>query len=130
MINNQNNNVNREDILKEIKNILIGYITSNEYNKKIGDLEQLISSNINNMNLKNNSFQDLINKYNNEVKNINQNIEVKHQDFNNKLNNYNNEISILKQNNNKLLTNEIKLRKLNDIIDKTSFLQKDFNYRR
>ena len=70
LINCQNNNVNREDILKEIKNILTGNITSNEYNKKIGDLEQLISSNINNMNLKNNSFQDLINKYNNEVKNI------------------------------------------------------------
>ena len=36
--NMPNNNINKEDILKEVKNILTGYVTFNEYNKKTGDL--------------------------------------------------------------------------------------------
>ena len=123
------NNLSDENILKEVKNMLSGYVTFNEYNKKIQELEDLINSNINDLNIKNNYAQKFEDKCNNDIKNISKSIQemqFANQDYNNKLNNfinnYDNEINILRQNYNKLLTNEIKM---NDIVDKNSFLQKN-----
>ena len=119
-------NINKVDNqILEIKNIL------SEYNNKIKELEDQIASNLNNLNIRNNSIQAFDDKLNNEIKNINQNIQelkMKNQDYNNRfnnfINNYDNEMTTIKQNYNKLLTNEIKL---NDTIDKNSFLQKNFD---
>lgn len=125
-----NINTNEENLKKEIYNILSNYVSYNEYNKKMKELEDQIASNMNNLNLRNNSAQVFNDKFTNEIKNINQSIQelkMKNQEnnnkFNNFINNYDNEMTSLKQNYNKFITNEIKL---NDIFDKNSFLQKNF----
>ena len=69
----QNNN-NDDKIKKEVKNMLSEYITFNEFNKKIQELEDLITSNTNNLNQSNIRVQKLDDKFNNKkVKNINKN---------------------------------------------------------
>ena len=133
-----NNNINKENLLNEIKNMLLGFVPLNDYNKKIKELENLIYSNQNNINAKNNSIQSMENKFDNEIKKINQNlqsmenkfdneikkinqnlqeIKFKYEDISNKYNNfennYNTDIKILKQNGNKILENE---NNLNDVI--------------
>ena len=104
------NDVNKDNLLIEVKNMLLDYITIAQYNSKNEELENNIKNDINNLNVNRNTIQKLEDKFNNEIKKINQSIQdikLKQQDLNNKLNNftnnYNNEIISLKQNNNKIL---------------------------
>ena len=140
-----NNNINKDSLLNEVKKMLLDFVSLNDYNKKIKELEDLIYSNQNNINAKNNSMQSMENKFDNEIKKINQNLqenkfkyedlskkfnnfENKYNNFENKYNNfennYNTDIKILKQNGNKILENESNL---NDIMNKNKLLQSNLD---
>ena len=140
-----NNNINKDSLLNEVKKMLLDFVSLNDYNKKIKELEDLIYSNQNNINAKNNSMQSMENKFDNEIKKINQNLqenkfkyedlskkfnnfENKYNNFENKYNNfennYNTDIKILKQNCNKILENESNL---NDIMNKNKLLQSNLD---
>ena len=130
-INNNKYNLDIENSLKEINQLIKGFVPYNEFmqkNKEILDQIALNKSNINLESKKGNDISTKINSLNNDYYNINQKIQeltVSLDEIKNKLNNfndnYNNEISVIKQNNNKILTNEIKL---NDISNKNNFIQK------
>ena len=136
LMNNNNINSNKynldiENSLKEINQLIKGFVPYNEFmqkNKEILDQIALNKSNINLESKKGNDISTKLNNLNNDYYNINQKIQeltVSLDEIKNKLNNfndnYNNEISVIKQNNNKILTNEIKL---NDISNKNNFIQK------
>ena len=119
----KNNDINKEDLLIEIKDMLAEYVSLNEYNKKVKELEE---HNKNELNLRNNSTQSLENKFNDKILKMNQSmqdIKSKYEDFNSKynnfLNNYNND---MKENDSKLLLNE---NNLNDIKYKNTLFQKN-----
>ena len=101
--------------LKEIKKNLYDYVSFNEYNKKINELEGKI-------NMKNNQNND--NYLKQEIYNIKEeNEEIKNQynDIKNKLKKI--EMNELKQSDDNMQLNEIKLK---DIMNKNSLFQKDF----
>ena len=52
--NAPNKVINKEDILNEVKNILLNYITIDQYNNNNMELENKINTNKNNLNLNNN----------------------------------------------------------------------------
>ena len=100
--------------LNQIKNNLYDYVSYKEYNKKINELEERIN---------NNNSQKYQNYLNEQINNINdeiQDIKNKFKEIYNKANN--NIIKDFNQNNDNTKLNEIKL---NDIINKNSFLEKD-----
>ena len=126
--NKPKNNINKDSLINEIKNMLNDYVPYTDYNKKIMELSGKISAINNDLNLKSNSIKNVEDKLNNETNDINQKIKTINDNFNDKLNKYinnnNSEILSLKESNSKLLLNEIKL---NDIINKNDFLQKNFD---
>ena len=132
--NNSNNDSNKklnldvENSLKEIRALLNGFITQDEFGKKYQEILEQINSGKNNNLLETKKLNENYNKLKNDFDNINQKIQefnINNENIANKFENfyenYNNEINIIKQNNNKILTNEIKL---NEINNKNSFIQK------
>ena len=132
--NNSNNDSNKklnldvENSLKEIRALLNGFITQDEFGKKYQEILEQINSGKNNNVLETKKLNENYNKLKNDFDNINQKIQefnINNENIANKFENfyenYNNEINVIKQNNNKILTNEIKL---NEINNKNSFIQK------
>ena len=132
--NNSNNDSNKklnldvENSLKEIRTLLNGFITQDEFGKKYQEILEQINSGKNNNLLETKKLNENYNKLKNDFDNINQKIQefnINNENIANKFENfyenYNNEINVIKQNNNKILTNEIKL---NEINNKNSFIQK------
>ena len=132
--NNSNNDSNKklnldvENSLKEIRALLNGFITQDEFGKKYQEILEQINSGKNNNVLETKKLNENYNKLKNDFDNINQKIQefnINYENIANKFENfyenYNNEINVIKQNNNKILTNEIKL---NEINNKNSFIQK------
>lgn len=132
--NNSNNDSNKklnldvENSLKEIRALLNGFITQDEFGKKYQEILEQINSGKNNNVLETKKLNENYNKLKNDFDNINQKIQefnINYENIANKFENfyenYNNEINVIKQNNNKILTNEIKL---NEINYKNSFIQK------
>ena len=110
----KNDKYDIEIALKEIKKTLFNYVSFNEYNKKLNELEEKINF----KNSKNDNF--IINKMNNLNEEIEQ-IKSKFNEINNRLNN-NYNFNEFNQNNNNIQLNDLKLK---DLINKNSFLQKD-----
>ena len=100
--------------LNQIKNTLYDYVSLKEYNKKINELEEKINNN--NSQKYQNYLIEQINNLNEEF----QYIKNKFKEIYKKINN--NPIGDFNQNDDNIKINEIKL---NDIINKNSFLQKD-----
>ena len=132
--NNSNNDSNKklnldvENSLKEIRALLNGFITQDEFGKKYQEILEQINSGKNNNVLETKKLNENYKKLKNDFDNINQKIQefnINNENIANKFENfyenYNNEINVIKQNNNKILTNEIKL---NEINNKNSFIQK------
>ena len=130
--NNSNDNMSIkldvENALNEMKQLMTGYITHNEFGKKYKEILEQINSCKNSALLETKKLNENYNKLRNDFDNINQKIQelnINYENIANKFDNfydnYNNEINIIKQNNKKILTSEIKL---NEINNKNIFIQK------
>ena len=121
-------NLDKENSFKEIKQSLLGFVSKNEFDIKNEEIFEKINLNKNNNNFCSKTVNEISNKLNDETNNINQKIQelnLNFEDLKSKFNNfsvnYNNEIKIMKQNNDKILTNEIRI---NEIDTKYTLIQK------
>ena len=126
--NNNKNNLDMENSLNQIKLLISDNVPYKEYKQKTEEIFEKINSNKNGINEESQKRNEYCTKLNNDINNINQklydlnlSLEGIKNKFNNFNDNYNNEINLIKQNNNKILTNEIKL---NDLNNKNDIVQK------
>ena len=125
------NNLEIENCLSELKKLMEGFVSTDKYEKNNKIIIEQINSNKSSLSILTNNINDISNKIKSDI-NPNINLEQKIQELNtnyenikNKFEifskNYNNEINNIKLTNNKISTTEIKL---NDINNKNISFQK------